>query len=228
VKAQWSTGRTEAFSDGVLAIAITILVLELSVPHEDFTNLWRGILEQWPSYLAYATSFLTIGGIWLSHHSLFGRLQALDRRIMQLNLLLLMVVSFLPFPTKLMAEAIHDPDAERAAVIFYGVVLLVISTLVAALWGTVARSPELLEPDVEKAEIDRIAEASAPHVGFYAVVTLIAIVAPQIAAFGFLLIAVALVVTARGEDPETLERESPPRGPRRQRRRRRGSEASDS
>lgn len=163
MKARWGTGRTEAFSDGVLAIAITILVLELSVPDEGFTNLWRGILEQWPSYLAYATSFLTIGGIWLSHQSLFGRLQWVDRRIMQLNLLLLMVVSFLPFPTKLMAEAIDDPEAERAAVVFYGLVLLAISVLVGAMWRTVSRRPDLLEPEVDQAEIDRIALSSAPH-----------------------------------------------------------------
>jgi uncharacterized membrane protein len=223
VKARWSTGRTEAFSDGVLAIAITILVLELSVPDEDLTNLWRGILGQWPSYLAYATSFLTIGGIWLSHHGLFGRLQAVDRRIMRLNLLLLMVVSFLPFPTKLMAEAIHDPDAERAAVIFYGLVLLAISVLLGAMWRTVSRRPELLEPDVDRAEIDRIALSSAPHIGFYLLVTLVAIVAPQIAALGFLLIAVAVVVTARGEDSGGLEDERGTSGRRRSRPRRQGS-----
>ena len=132
---RWGTGRTEAFSDGVFAIAITLLILEISVPETAFDNLWRGIADQWPSYLAYATSFITIGGIWLAHHGIFRRLQYANSWLMLINLLLLMAVSFLPFPTKLLAEAIHDTDAERAAVIFYGGTLLVISALISALWG---------------------------------------------------------------------------------------------
>ena len=102
---RWSTSRTEAFSDGVFAIAITLLVLEIDVPETAYDDLWQGILDQWPAYLAYVTSFLTIGGIWLAHHGGFARLAFVDRRVMRLNLLLLMVVSFLPFPTRLVAEA---------------------------------------------------------------------------------------------------------------------------
>ena len=101
----WGTGRVEAFSDGVFAIAITLLVLEISVPESAFDDLWHGIAEQWPSYLAYATSFITIGWIWVAHHGIFRRLQYANRRVMLINLLLLMAVAFLPFPTKLMAEA---------------------------------------------------------------------------------------------------------------------------
>ena len=153
----WGTGRTEAFSDGVFAIAITLLILEINVPETAFDNLWRGIAEQWPSYLAYATSFITIGGIWLAHHGIFRRLQYANTPLMLINLLLLMAVSFLPFPTKLMAEAIHNPDAERAAVIFYGGSLLVISCLISALWGSVARDRHLLRPEVsaEGVQCDR-------------------------------------------------------------------------
>jgi len=104
---RWGTGRVEAFSDGVFAIAITLLILEISVPESEFSNLWRGIARQWPAYLAYATSFITIGGIWLVHHGIFRRLQYANRPLMLINLALLMAVSFLPFPTKLLAEAIH-------------------------------------------------------------------------------------------------------------------------
>lgn len=99
----WTPARVEAFSDGVLAIAITLLVLELSVPEGEHDDLLAGILGQWPSYLGYVTSFLTIGGIWMWHHSLFGRMARVDRAIARLNLVLLMLVSFLPFPAKLMA-----------------------------------------------------------------------------------------------------------------------------
>ena len=146
VENRWGTNRLEAFSDGVLAIAITLLVLDIHVPPSAFDNLWRGIIDQWPSYLAYATSFITIGSLWLAHHAMFRRLQSANQRVMQVNLLLLMAVVFLPFPTRLLAEAIHNEDAERAAVIFYGLSLLVIQILLSALWAIVARDRSLLQP----------------------------------------------------------------------------------
>jgi uncharacterized membrane protein len=206
---RWDTGRTEAFSDGVFAIAITLLILEISVPESDFGNLWRGIAHQWPAYLAYATSFITIGGIWLIHHGIFRRLQYANTSVMRLNLALLMAVSFLPFPTKLLAEAIHDTDAERAAVIFYGATLLVISLLLSALWGVMTRDRVLVKPEVSEQEINAILLASTPNLGFYAGVIVLAIFAPRVAAFGFLVIAIFAVLRARGDQttpPEITER----------------------
>ena len=88
------------------------------------------------------------------HHGIFRRLQYANSWVMRLNLALLMAVSFLPFPTKLLAEAIHDTDAERAAVIFYGATLLVISLLISALWGAIARDRDLLRPEVSEQEIN--------------------------------------------------------------------------
>jgi uncharacterized membrane protein len=197
---RWDTGRTEAFSDGVFAIAITLLVLDISVPESALqTNLWEGILDQWPAYLGYVTSFLTIGGVWLAHHGMFRRLVSIDPAVMRLNLLLLMVVSFLPFPTRLMAEAIHNESAERAAVIFYGSVLLVISVLIGALWRAVARRRELIRPEVSDEEVNALLRATAPNIGFYVFATLVAIPFPYVAAFGYLFIAVALVLRARGD-----------------------------
>jgi TMEM175 potassium channel family protein len=201
---RWETGRVEAFSDGVFAIAITLLVLEIGVPESDFDDLWRGIAYQWPAYLAYATSFITIGGIWLAHHGIFRRLQYANMPVMLINLLLLMAVSFLPFPTKLMAEAIQSVEAERAAVIFYGGSLLVISFLFSALWGSVARDRHLLRPEVSEKEFTAIALAAAPNVGFYAGVIVVAIVAPRIAAVGYLVIAVVAVLRARGDTAQEL------------------------
>ncbi len=204
VENYWGTGRTEAFSDGVFAIAITLLILEVNVPETAFDNLWRGIIDQWPSYLAYATSFITIGGIWLAHHGILRRLQYANTRLMLINLLLLMAVSFLPFPTKLMAEAIHSSDAERAAVIFYGGSLLIISSLLSALWGSVARDRHLLRPEVSEKEFNSIAMATGPNIGFYVGVIVLAIFAPRVAAFGYLVVAVVAVLRARGD------RSSPP------------------
>ena len=193
------TGRTEAFSDGVFAVAITLLVLDIRVPLTAFDNLWRAIIDQWPAYLGYATSFVTIGGIWLAHHGVFRRLQYANSRVMQINLLLLMAVTFLPFPTRLVAQAIQDENAERAAVIFYGLTLLAISVLFSALWGTVARDRELLKSGVTDVEVTAILISASPNIGFYVGATAVAIAAPRVAAFGYLAIAVVSVLRARGD-----------------------------
>jgi len=90
---RWETGRTEAFSDGVFAIAITLLVLDIGIPASEFDDLWSAIFHEWPAYLGYATSFLTIGGIWLAHHGIFRRLRYANDPVMRINLLLLMARS---------------------------------------------------------------------------------------------------------------------------------------
>jgi uncharacterized membrane protein len=197
---RWGTGRAEAFSDGVFAIAITLLVLDIHVPASDFDHLWRGIAHQWPSYLAFATSFLTIGAVWLAHHAIFRRLEYLDDLSMRLNLLLLMATSFLPFPTRLVAEAIHNNDAERAAAVFYGLSLLVLSLVLAAMWRGIARHhADLLRPEISQKEIDRIGRATTPSLAFYVVVIALAILVPKVAAFGYLVIALLLVGSARSD-----------------------------
>jgi Endosomal/lysosomal potassium channel TMEM175 len=89
---RWDSGRTEAFSDGVFAIAVTLLVLDLGVPPSGLADLPRAILHEWPSYLGYATSLLTIGGLWLAHHTLFRRLQFANSTVIRINLVLLMAV----------------------------------------------------------------------------------------------------------------------------------------
>jgi len=195
----WETGRMEAFSDGVFAIAITLLILEISVPESAFEDLWSGIAHQWPSYLAYVTSFLTIGGIWAAHHGIFRRLAYANQRLMALNLLLLMAVSFLPFPTKLMAEAIHDEGASRTAVIFYGATLLVISLLLSALWGSVTLDRHVLRPEVGDDEIKAIALATTPNIGLYVAMIALAVFAPRVAIFGYLVIAVVALLRMRGD-----------------------------
>ena len=195
----WGTGRLEAFSDGVFAIAITLLILEINVPESSFDNLWQGIADQWPSYLAYATSFLTIGGIWLVHHGIVRRLQYANRQLMVVNLVLLMLVSFLPFPTKLMAEAIHNVDAARAAVIFYGAILFVISLVLWLFWTTITRDRRVLRPEVSEKEIATIARAATPNLGFYAAVIALALIAPKVAVFGYLAIAIVALMRVRGD-----------------------------
>jgi uncharacterized membrane protein len=199
VSDRWETGRTEAFSDGVFAIAITLLVLDVTVPRREFDDLWAGIWHEWPAYFGYVTSFLTIGAIWLAHHGIFRRLRLVNRSVMTVNLLLLMAVAFLPFPTRLVAEAIRDDDAERAAVIFYGFSLLVIATLIWVLWTAIVRDRELLSADVTDADVSAITRATTPSPGLYLGTIVIAFFAPKVAAFGYLAIAILLVLRARGD-----------------------------
>ncbi len=201
---RWDTGRTEAFSDGVFAIAITLLVLDIRIPPTAFQDLWRAIVDEWPSYLGYVTSFTTIGGIWLAHHGIFRRLRYANAQVMRINLLLLMVVAFLPFPTRLVAEAIQNEDAERAAVIFYGASLLVISITFAALGLAIARDRTLLHERVGDDEVRALLRAVTPNLGFYVTVIVLAVLAPRAAAIGYLVIAAVGVMRARGDNASTV------------------------
>ena len=116
----------EAFSDGVFAIAITLLVLDFAI-HPPGSPLHQ-VLHIWPSFVAYIVSFLTIGAAWLGHTALTDRLERTDSIFLRLNLLLLLVVTFLPFPTGLVGEALREPSSERVFVTMYGLTLLAIRT----------------------------------------------------------------------------------------------------
>ena len=115
------TGRLVAFSDAVFAITITLLILEITPP-SDYGDLLHGLLDLWPSYLAYAVTFLFIGQVWANHHVLFDHIRVADRVVLLLNILLLMVVAFLPFATSVLAGALRSSQGERTAVVFYALV----------------------------------------------------------------------------------------------------------
>ncbi|MHB1835797.1 MAG: TMEM175 family protein [Solirubrobacteraceae bacterium] len=114
-----STGRLEAFSDGVIAVAITLLALGLAVS-SDHAGLADALVDGWPRYVAYAVSFLTIGIIWINHHAMIGRLRQADHSILALNLVLLMTVAALPFTTNLMATYLGKPGASLATGVYSG------------------------------------------------------------------------------------------------------------
>ncbi|HWF73480.1 MAG TPA: TMEM175 family protein [Solirubrobacteraceae bacterium] len=126
-----STARLEAFSDGVLAVAITLLVLNISVPHGP--DLWHALTQQWQEYLAYVTSFITIGIIWVNHHAMIGRLRETDHTILVLNLFLLMSVGVLPFATALVARYLKAGYDESLAAGIYSGSLLLMSLFFSAL-----------------------------------------------------------------------------------------------
>jgi uncharacterized membrane protein len=127
------TGRLETFADGVFAIAITLLVLEIHVP-EGEEDLGTALLAQWPSFTAYVISFLTIGVIWVSHHQMFTLIRRTTPTFLFLNVLFLLPVAFVPFPTALVAQNILDPAGRTTAVLIYGSVSVVIAAMFNVLW----------------------------------------------------------------------------------------------
>ncbi|HEY7397501.1 MAG TPA: TMEM175 family protein [Gaiellaceae bacterium] len=141
--------RLAAFSDAVFAIAITLLVLELGIDQHAGPHLLHSIVHEWPSYLAYVTSFLTIGVLWIQHSAIVGSIRVGDAGLYRLNLLVLLLASFLPFPTKLLAEFIGQRGPERVAAVFYGLTLLAISLSVNVFARYAAQLRALAPGDVE-------------------------------------------------------------------------------
>jgi uncharacterized membrane protein len=129
-----SANRLEAFSDGVLAVAITLLVLDIKVPNPLTTSdLAHSLGKMWPTYVAYATSFITIGIIWINHHAMIGRLREADHVILSLNLLLLLTIGVLPFATSLLAEWLRESHGQHLAAAIYGGAFLLMSVAFATL-----------------------------------------------------------------------------------------------
>jgi uncharacterized membrane protein len=188
------TDRLAAYSDGVFSIAATLLVLDIAV-HPPGTPLQQ-VLHAWPAYLAYVVSFLTIGAAWLVHTTLTGRLARSDPIFLQINLLVLLVAAFLPFPTRLVADALHDTDAERVAVTVYGLTLLAIRVLGSAL-DAYARHEHLYSPRGDGEEPASPRRKLLPVVIGYVIAILIGLAVPVAAVALYFGIAVYLIVPFR-------------------------------
>ena len=187
------TARLEAFSDGVFAIAVTLLVLEIVVPAHFKDHPLRALIDQWPSYLAYLVSFSTIGAVWLAHTAITEYLHRADAVLLRLNLLLLMVVSFLPFPTRLLAESITERDAERVSATVYGINLFLASVLVSVLWRYAVHE-RLVRPDAADEEVQTLTKRLTPGLAGYLVVIVLGVFLPFVAVFGYLAIAVYFIL----------------------------------
>jgi uncharacterized membrane protein len=193
------TGRLEAFSDGVFAIAITLLVLGVTVPEGgEASSLGERLTGQWPQYLAYILSFVTIGIIWVNHHAVLRHFERADRTFLFLNVFFLMCVAFIPFPTSLVAEHVHSSPAAVA----YGLTLIATALGFNAIWhyGRL----RLLRADADRREVSGITRSYIPGPLMYATATLIALASPEasVALYGF--IAAVYVVSSslfgRAED----------------------------
>jgi uncharacterized membrane protein len=145
-----STNRAEAFSDGVFAIAATLLVLELKIPHVEPGGLSEALLEGWPSYATYVVSFLTIGIIWVNHHAVMDRIKSVDRPLLFLNIVFLMAVAVIPFPTALLADYLRAGHDERLAAAIYGVTMAVMGITFGLIWAYAVLSDELLHQGIDR------------------------------------------------------------------------------
>ena len=171
------TTRLETFSDGVFAIAATLLVLEISVDTTHGRDLGGELLKIWPAYLAYVTSFLIIGVIWINHHHCVSLIARVDRPFLFVNTLLLLVVAFIPFPTKLVAEFLQKPG-EQSAVFAYAATLLAMAVLYNLWWRYARGNRRLIGDDVPDSRLRAVDRAFLPGVPAYAVVLAVAFVSP--------------------------------------------------
>ena len=144
-----STTRAEAFSDGVFAIAATLLVLELKVPHVEPGGLSEALLESWPSYATYVVSFLTIGIIWVNHHAVMDRIKSVNRTLLLLNLVFLMAVAVIPFPTALLGDYLQAGYDERLAAAVYGTTMALMGIAFGLIWAYAVLSDDLLHESVD-------------------------------------------------------------------------------
>ncbi len=171
------TTRLEAFSDGVFAIAATLLVLEIGVHTVGGAQLGHELRRIWPSYLAYVTSFITIGIIWINHHHNMRAIERADRTFLFINLLLLLDVAFIPFPTKLVAEYLRG-SGEGAAVVAYAATLLLMAVLYTLWWRYARTGRRLIAPTVSEGDLRAIDRGFAPGLPLYAVVFVLAFFSP--------------------------------------------------
>jgi uncharacterized membrane protein len=143
--------RVEAFSDGVLAIAITLLVVELKPPDPRRGELLQQLLDQWPGYLAYLASFGYLAVIWLNHHAVFTRIRHVDRGLKWASIGLLFTAATLPFPTAVLSTALQadDPADRQAAVGLYALLAMLLCASWVVFWRYLETHPRLLEPDVD-------------------------------------------------------------------------------
>jgi len=193
------TGRIEAFSDGVFAVAITLLVLNIQPPHDMLSKdseLLGYLRDQLPFYLAFVTSFATIGIMWVNHHRLYTHIKRSDNTLLILNLLLLLVIVFIPFPTALMADYIVRPDLHVAAVLYAGTFLLM-AICFNLIWQYASHKNRLLDEKSDPKEVKAITGQYRFGPLLYVVTFVLALIYPPASIALSLLMAIFFAVPGR-------------------------------
>jgi uncharacterized membrane protein len=172
-----STSRLETFADGVFAIAATLLILNVDAQISDVQSLGSRLLHIWPSYLAYAVSFVTIGIMWINHHTVMSQIDRTDRRFLLATVGLLLCIAFVPFPTRLVAEHIRGAGALDAA-LAYGFTMVATAVMFNVSWFYASRGKRLLRADADPAVVTGISRSYLPGPWIYLAATLIAFASP--------------------------------------------------
>jgi len=173
-----SKNRLEAFSDGVFAVAITLLVLEINVPGGE--NLWHQLKEEWPSFAAFFVSFWVIGIIWVNHHGLLDHVKRADRGVLYLNLLVLMTVVFLPFATALLAEHLKSGADEEVAAAVYSGASLAMGLSVGGVSSYITRHRERLGVELSDAQVGRTTMEFVIGNPFYLAAIVVSFISPPV------------------------------------------------
>jgi len=182
--------RFNAFSDGVFAIAITLLVLELPVPTGE--DLLGSLLEEWPEFLGYFISFAFIGMSWLTHARVTGYMKGGDTAAGGLNLLALLFIALLPFATSLMVSNIGGPD-ERLAVLIYGINVLVASVMLTLLMAYLVRQRTLLQGELADDTVEALTRQRRISNGAWLIAVACALIVPPVA-IGLYVVAMVLML----------------------------------
>lgn len=174
------TARVEAFSDGVFSIAVTLLVLEVNVPHlsqqAPASELWRELAKGWPSYVALVSSFFTVLIMWTNHHGIFKLIRGTNNRFLFANGFLLLMVSLVPFPTALIAEYIRAESASAVCVVYSGLFVF-IALAYGLLWETALRT-NLVDPATPSRVIKGISQNGIIGLSLYTLATGAAFIYP--------------------------------------------------
>lgn len=182
--------RLEGFADGIFAFAATLLILNLAV--SEGSPLGQQLLDIWPSYVAYAVSFTIVGIIWMNHHLVMHQISHVNRVFLVLNVLFLMLIAFIPFPTRLLALHINH-DGAQAAALAYGITLTATAILFNALWQYAAWNNRLIRDDADPRVVSGISRSYLPGPFIFLVATLVALVSPQASAGLYVAIAIFYV-----------------------------------
>jgi uncharacterized membrane protein len=170
------TERLETFSDGVFAIAATLLILEV---HRAGGSVAHGLVHAWPSYVAYAISFLTIGIIWVNHHTVMQQIDRIDRTFLFINVVFLMIVAFSPYPTRVLAETLRD--GSKAAAFAYGLTFTLMAISYGTMWFYAALGRRLIAADADQRVVSGISRSFGPGWIIYGVATLSSLISAYLA-----------------------------------------------
>jgi TMEM175 potassium channel family protein len=191
-----TTARLETFADGVFAIAATLLILNVEVPDLGAHSLSHELLRLWPAYIGYVVSFVTIGIIWVNHHTVLDQLHSTDRTFLFINVFFLLCIAFIPFPTRLLATYVRTDDGQAAAVL-YGITLTTTAVFFNLMWRyAIGAGGRLLRADADRRVVDGITRSYRPGVAMYAGAAIVGFFQAEVSATLYAAIALFYVLSS--------------------------------